>query len=76
MCFLELTIYTYIYSISAWYLGIWSHPSWLTPLFPPFGNAVSQQEQVDGIDASRYGPKAAAEIRLARKVRGSGVGEW
>ena len=24
-------------------------------------------EQVDGIDASRYGPKAAAEIRLARK---------
>ena len=25
------------------------------------------EEQVDGIDASRYGPKAAAEIRLARK---------
>lgn len=25
------------------------------------------EEQVDSIDASRYGPKAAAEIRLARK---------
>ena len=38
------------------------------PIPPVWERRESQQEQVDGIDASRYGPKAAAEIRLARKA--------